>query len=337
MPTNLPVIVHPHFHFRRTGVTRHVELVLEALSQSREAFGTGQSLGPGVPKKGFFATLRTLWGRPAVWHAHRNNEALVGLLLRLFFRGLKVVYTRHASHRASGYTRWLFRRADAAVALTAEMAAGLGTEATVIGHGTDLSRFRPAPNRSEAFAALGLGQGLGLGLVGRIRPEKGQGDFVDAWTRLDARTREAWRVVFVGHAKATEKGFADGLQAALPSLQLPGEQRDVLPWYQGLTVLVHPSWTEGYSMVLLEAMAAGCCVVASALPYAKEMVDSGRTGFLFPPHDVEALREILASLAADPAKAEAVGRAAADEARRRFGVDREAEALAALYDAVARR
>ena len=99
----------------------------------------------------------------------------------------------------------------------------------------------------------------------------------------------------------------------------------------GLTVCVHPSHGEAYSMALLEALACGCCVVASRLPNMMEVIEHGRTGFLFEPGDVEGLRALLRHLLAHPQEAERVGRQAAAEARRRFGVEHEASHLGAAY------
>ncbi len=55
--------------------------------------------------------------RVRVWHARRNNEMLVGLLLRSMLRmPLKLVFTSAAQRRHTAYTRWLMRRMDAVIA-----------------------------------------------------------------------------------------------------------------------------------------------------------------------------------------------------------------------------
>jgi mannosyltransferase len=289
------------------------------------------ALEPHVPR----IPWRQVWSRvlrePVVWHAHRNNELFVGLLLKLLGRSVRVIYTRHAAHRPSFITRFLFRRADRIVSLTREVADAVQIPSTIVGHGVDLDHFRPAADRDEAWKRLGLGGRYGVGVVGRIRPPKGQGDFADAISPLLDRHPE-WKPVLVGRAKEADAAWAGGLVTRTSGrLALVGEQQDVAPWYQGLSVMVQPSHSEGYSLVVLEAMAAGCCVVAAQLPHFPELIEHGRTGFLYPPGDVEALRGILESLMRDPARAEEVGRAAAESAQRAFGVEREADALLELY------
>jgi mannosyltransferase len=321
------LIVHPHFHRRRTGVTGHVEAVVGAMGQAARAMGF--ALLAGTPRIGWRELVRRARGSERViWHAHRNVELLVGLVLRRFCPRLKLAFTRHSSRAPSLPTRLLARRADLRVALTSEAAAAFGLEARVVGHGVDLSRFRPPEDRPAAWKALGLPGARGVGVIGRIRPPKGQGDFAAAVAPL-LRSHSGWSAVLVGQAKRGDAGFARALRGQ--GLLLAGPQRDVVPWYRGLTVVVQPSLEEAFSLVPLEAMASGCCVVASALPYARQVIDHGRTGFLYPPGDVGALRAVLDHLLADPSAAERAGAAAALEARSRLGVDREAAALMEAY------
>jgi mannosyltransferase len=320
------LIVHPHFHRRRTGVTGHVEAVVRAMGQAARA--TGVALWAGAPRIGWRELLRRARSEPVIWHAHRNLELLAGLALRLLFPRVRLAFTRHSSRAPSLPTRLLARRADLRVALTAEVADAFGLPSRVVGHGVDLSRFQPPEDRAAAWRRLGLPGERGIGVIGRLRPLKGQGDFAAAVMPLLA-SHSGWTGVLVGEAKRGEAGFARAL--AQKGLHLAGPQRDVVPWYRGLTVVVQPSLEEAFSLVPLEAMASGCCVVASALPYARQVIEHGRTGFLYAPGDAAALRAVLEPLLADPASTERVGAAAAVEAQARLGVDREAAALMEAY------
>jgi len=327
----MSLIVHPHFHRRRTGVTRHVEEVVPALDRLAETRAIGSALGPSVPRIGWAELWRRLRSEPVIWHAHRNNELLAGLLLRLVSRQLRVVFTRHGGKVPGRYTRALSRRADRLVTLTRVVARNLGLPSAIVSHGVDLSRFRPPGDRAAAWRALGLGGLHGIGVVGRIRPDKGQGDFTEAIRPLLQRFPD-WRAVLVGLAKGGDAAWAEGLRRSTgDALVLAGEHGDIVPWYQGLTIAVQPSHLEAYSLVLVESMASGCCVVATALEQHPDVVEHGRTGFLYPPGDAAALREILALLMAEPARAEAIGRNAAEEARARFGLEHEVRGLLDVY------
>lgn len=327
----MSLVVHPHFHRRRTGVTAHTELIVPALGRMMETRALGQHLAGEVPRIGWRELWRRIRHEPVIWHAHRNNEMLLGLLLRLLGSRVRLVYTRHGSTPPGRYTRWLAARAEQLVTLNAEVAGFMGMPSEVVTHGVDLERFRPPEDRTGAWKALGLGGRHGVGVVGRVRAAKGQGDFVEALRPLLPEHPE-WRAVLVGLAKGADAAWAERLRASTDgALVLAGERRDVVPWYQGLSILVHPSYHEAFSMVLVEAMACGCCPVVTRLAHVPGVIEHGRTGFMYEPGDVPALRELLRMLLREPERAHAVGRNAAEEARARLGVEHEARALARVY------
>lgn len=327
------LVVHPHFHHRHTGVTTHTAAIIPALGPHADVKWTGRLMPQELPR----LMLGEVWERArheaVIWHAHRNNELLLGLLLRRFRPQLQVVFTRHGSYPPSAFTRMLARQADGLITLNAENAGWMLTRSTVVPHGVDLTRFKPAEDsRSAAWARLKLGGEHGIGVVGRIRQNKGQQDFVEAVAPLLAKS-PAWRAVLVGAGQA---GWLEGLQAKAGGfLALPGEQAQIVPWYQGLSVLVNPSHGESFGLTLIEGMAAGCCVVSTRLFHTPGLIEHGRTGFLYEPRDVNGLREVLTMLMANPARALEVGAAAAEEARARFGIEREAFAIAQIYEKLA--
>lgn len=318
----MSAVVHLHFHGRRTGVTRHVEDVARQLPAELAGWG----LDSGVGRLGWRALRARAREGSLVVHAHRNLELLVALLIRALVPTTRVVFTRHSAGRPSGWTRFLAGRADARVVLTRVGLRALGLTAEVVPHGVDLARFTPPADRGQAWGALALGGSRGIGVVGRVRPSKGQEDLWRAWTALGPR-HPGWHAVLAGRVTWRWRAFA----RRLVGLAQLGELDDVPALYRGLTVLLQPSRQEGFSLVLLEAMASGCCVVAAALPHYPELVEQGVTGFLYPAGDVAALVGVLEPLLADPARAEAVGRAAAAAVRARWTLEREVEALRALY------
>jgi glycosyltransferase involved in cell wall biosynthesis len=67
----------------------------------------------------------------------------------------------------------------------------------------------------------------------------------------------------------------------------------VAPWYRGIDLFVLPTLNESFSNSLLEAMACGCCVVATAVGGNPELVIDGHNGMLFEPGNVEQLTDRL--------------------------------------------
>ena len=98
------LIVHPHFHRRRTGVTAHTERIVTELARLMETRAVGGHLEADVPRIAWSELWRRIRREPVVWHAHRNNELLAGLLLRLVGREVRLVYTRHGGTRPGRLT-----------------------------------------------------------------------------------------------------------------------------------------------------------------------------------------------------------------------------------------
>jgi len=327
-----PLVVQLNWHARQSGVSTHVTAICGPLAQRYEVRWNGDSRPASVPAISVGEVFRRAKTEDVVWHAHRNNDLLLGCFLRLFRPRLRVVFTRHDSYPPGRFSKWVARKADVMVTLNEENASWMNAPSTVIPHGVDPARFRPPLGpREVAWAALSQGGRYGIGVVGRVRENKGQADFVEAIAPLLPKFPE-WRAVLVGLVQDKDAGFANALKAKTNgALVLAGESREVERWYQGLSVLVNPSHGESFGLTLVEGMASGCCVVASRLSHVPKLIEHGRTGFLFEPRDVNGLREILEQLMREPQRAAQVGAAAAEEARAKFGVERECEALAAVY------
>ena len=99
-------------------------------------------------------------------------------------------------------------------------------------------------------------------------------------------------------------------------------------------VFVLPSHVEGLPMALLEAMAAGCPVVASAVGGIPDVVADGVNGLLVPPNDPRALQAAIARLLSDPALARRLGAAARDTVASRYTVEKSVERVEQIYQSL---
>ncbi len=316
------MIVHPHFHRRRTGITRHVEEIVRALGPG--AVAVGHALSPQTPQQSLSETYRRISQSSGgvIWHAHRLNELFAGLIFRFIFGArLKVVFTRHAATKPSWWTRFWLTRADAVIALTEDSKKTLGLAAAhVIGHGVDFNVFTP-----------GTAPRSGAGVIGRVRPSKGQRDLVEAAAPLFEKY-PGFNVKIIGLVESSEREWAASLErSSRGGLTFTGEQRDIAPWYRALSIVVQPSHSEGFGLVLLEAMASGCCVIATRLPHVPDIIEHGRTGLLYEPGDITSLRALLNKALENEKLAHALGANARREVIARFGLERELEFLRALY------
>jgi glycosyltransferase involved in cell wall biosynthesis len=110
-----------------------------------------------------------------------------------------------------------------------------------------------------------------------------------------------------------------------------GHREDVSALLEDADAFVLPSRSESFPNSVIEAMAAGLPVIASAVGGLLELVCSGRTGVLVPVDDRGALAEAIDSVVMDPERAHALGEAARADIARRYSFDRMARSFEDLY------
>jgi mannosyltransferase len=332
-------LIVPNLHRRYSGVTATNRMVAPKLAQLFRAAWLGPDAPEGMARMRV-ADLAKLWRRrtPLVWHARRNNEMIVGVLLRSFGWPLKLVFTSAAQRHHTWITRWLIDRMDAIIATNDISASFLKRQAIVIPHGVDTDRYAPLADRAAAFAQTGLPGRYAIGCFGRVRAQKGSDVFVEAMCRLLPRYPD-FAAVLVGAVTAEHASFANDLKKRIEAAglqsriiitgELPIEE--VQRWYQRLTIYAFTSRNEGFGLTLIEAMSAAAALVASRAGAAELVVEDGVTGVLLPPGDVDALIAALEPLMRDPASAAQMGERARARVLEKFSLDAEAAAIAEVY------
>jgi glycosyltransferase involved in cell wall biosynthesis len=109
-------------------------------------------------------------------------------------------------------------------------------------------------------------------------------------------------------------------------------RRDIAAWLPHFDLFVLPSDWEGVSKALLEAMACGLPVIASAVGGTPEVVVNGTSGLLVPPRDVQALAAAIDLLLADSQQRAAMGQAARLRAGQEFSLEMTVARLSSLYN-----
>jgi mannosyltransferase len=335
---NLQLIV-PNLHRRYSGVTATNRMAAPKLAGLFRAAWLGPDAPEGIARMGLTDLLK-LWRRraPLVWHARRNNEMIVGVLLRALGWPLKLVFTSAAQRHHSWITRWLIRRMDAIIATNDISASYLKREATVIPHGVDTDRYSPPADRAAAFAEAGLPGRYAIGCFGRVRAQKGSDVFVDAMCALLPRYPD-FTAVMVGAITPEQTIFANDLKKWIEAaglglrIVITGELsiEEVQRWYRRLTIYAFTSRNEGFGLTLIEAMSVGAALVASRAGAAELVVEDGVTGVLTPPGDVDALVRALEPLMRDPASAAAMGERGRARVLEKFSLDAEASRIAEVY------
>ena len=332
-------VIAPNLKRRLSGVTATIARLLPVQARSIGIAATGPGLPAHVPCVPLWSVV-TMSGRTnRVWHARRNTEMLLGLVLRHVLRKrLKLVFTSASQRHHTRYTQWLISRMDAVVATSRRTASYLRRPSQVILHGIDTETFRPAPDRTRIRRSLGLPDRFTIGCFGRIRHQKGTDVFVHAM--LDVlRDQPDMTALVMGRATGKHKTFLRSLrqtveQAGLDDriLFLPEVPvHEVSRWYQALDLFVAPQRWEGFGVTPLEAMACGVPVIATTVGAFDELVVEGRTGNLVPPGDVERMRASVAATLESPDTVREWSRLARRHVEAGLRIEDEAAALNALY------
>ncbi|THF63659.1 TIGR03088 family PEP-CTERM/XrtA system glycosyltransferase [Pseudothauera nasutitermitis] len=205
-------------------------------------------------------------------------------------------------------------------------------------NGVDARRFHPAERGREPLAGSPFNASAlrVIGTVGRLQAVKDQTLLVRAFARLlrsEPQLAAPLRLCIVGDGPLRADLERTVAEAGLGGrVWLAGERDDTPEVMRALDGFVLPSRAEGISNTVLEAMASGLPVIASAVGGNPELVDAGRTGTLVPAGDEEALAAALAGWLHAPQRARAQGLAGRVRVEEGFSLDGMVARYAALYD-----
>jgi glycosyltransferase involved in cell wall biosynthesis len=205
--------------------------------------------------------------------------------------------------------------------------------------GVNIARYAPGTTSASDIEALRAELGivpndLVVFMAGRLTWSKGVREFVAASRIIEAEGRRAFFLL----AGPLEPSGPDPvpeqflLNAQSPTFRWIGERDDIPLLLNAASIVVSPSaYREGIPRILLESLAAGKPIVTTDMPGCRETVESGRNGFLVPPHDASALAAALRILIDDGALRESFGRNSSAKAEE-FSEDLVArEVLSRLY------
>lgn len=192
-----------------------------------------------------------------------------------------------------------------------------------IHNGVDVARF--TSSRTATRADVGLREGIPvIGTVGRlIEPGKGIAVLLQGMAQLAGPPASlSCQLLIVGDGPARRQLHALGERLGISSrVVFAGMRRDIVDLLPLLDVFVMPSLSEGFGIAIVEAMAAGRSVVASAIGGIPEIVQHEETGLLVPPGDPVALAAALHDLLTRPDRARALGACGRQRARERFSIE----------------
>jgi len=264
-------------------------------------------------------------GLPHLWHVH--ELVTEPQLVRRMMAWMTARYSTHVVAISQAVAEHLLADAPS-----------LAGRISVIYDAVDTNRFSPQVQGGALRASWGVGPDDVLaGVVGRISAWKGQAFFLQAFAsaaRKDARLK----AVIVGDVAPGESWRKEDLAALANELSVAdrviwtGYQDNAPAVMAALDILVLSSIRpEPFGMVVIEAMASGKPVVATAHGGPLESVVDAETGLFVSPRDPEAMAAALAQLAATPTLRAELGAAGRRRAESVFSFDRHVQAFQKLY------
>ncbi len=197
---------------------------------------------------------------------------------------------------------------------------GVAHKSRVIPQGIDPAGFGPSPLRESDGRVV-------VTYVGRLESVKGADDFCAAVAPLKRQFPEL-SVRVAGWYKPGHP-LVEQYQSEIEFL---GLRNDVPAILAESDIFVMPSYSEGLSNAIMEAMASGCTIIATAVGGNTYLVENGVTGLLFEPGDRAALQAHIRRLVEDTAKRQAMGAAARAKVEKEFSWVVVGRRYTALFD-----
>ena len=268
-----------------------------------------------------------------VLHAHLARDyTYCGIAARMA-RPVRFFLTRHHFNpiKSNPLYAWVLADTRALVAVSESVREQLAAafpmftnRITVIPNWID-AHSESVISREEAREKLGITRRLAIGIIGQLAPLKRQDLFIQAaahlikeryWTDAD--------FLIVGEAYPNHEEYAQQLREMVnkagisKQVRFTGYVEDLPSYLVAFDIVAAPSENEAFSLALVEAMAAGCAVIASRVGGMAEIVDDGVTGIFIERDDLWSLIAGLSKLLTDKPLRKKIGAAARASVIERF-------------------
>ena len=194
---------------------------------------------------------------------------------------------------------------------------GIAKKTSVIPTGIDVTKYNSQQTNTDQVT---------LTYVGRLESVKGVDDFLAAAAPLTKEYPQL-KVQVVGWYKDNHPL----VEQYSREVMFTGLRKDIPDILSASDMFVLPSYSEGLSNALMEAMSSGCACIATEVGGNRFLIQGGAVGFLYPPGDREALQAHIRRLLDDPAKREAMGKAARKQIEDHFSWDIVGKKYEALF------
>ena len=279
--------------------------------------------------------------KPDIVHNHFN---WYGLLLALLINARSVETIHNTYHWLPAFQRLWYglccRLASRVIAVSdhvKEFSVGFfpfmrACQIVVIHNGIDTGRFREVKADATLRTRLGIpATDIIIGFLGRLEEQKGVTYLLQAADTLHTLFNHAWLVI-IGDGSMKAELETKVIELSLPRVQFLSFQRDTPAYLRMFDIFVLPSLFEGLPLTLLEAMSAGCPVVATRVGGVREVVSDEVTGLLVDPRNAVQLTGALRRLLEDSDMRKRMGKLGQERAEAEFSVHTMVTQTESIYN-----
>ncbi len=285
--------------------------------------------------------------RIEIVHAHLARDYPLAALAVRRNRQTRLVITRHVLFRLNRLHAVTFRHVERIIAVSHGVERALiaqkifpSRKITVIPNGIDFRRFDASLqgfDREATARRMNIPQGsLLIGTIGEIKRQKGHEDFLRAAAIIARSKRNAHFIIAGADSTRTGEHHA-ALERLIIELDLinrvhfTGWLGEVAPLLAALDVYVSASHTESFGLAIVEAMASGLPVVATATEGAREIIDHEKTGVIVGVGNYEAIAASVLHLLENEDERTSIGKLSRAQAREHYSLDRMVDATEKVY------
>ncbi len=286
-----------------------------------------------------------------VVHAHMARDYSLASYAARRYRQTKFIVTRHVLFKLNRLHRHTLSRATCVIAVSQAVARELkaaqivsNDQIAVIHNGIDVERIKKTCaglHRGLFLRSIGIAGGPSggsplVGSIGELRTLKRHDDFIRAAALILKEFPET-QFVLAGVDTSEAGEVRKQLERLVTELGLK-EHFHFLGWLDeadkllcSMDVFVSASETESFGLAIVEAMAAGCAVVATATEGAKEVIEDQKTGVLVPIGDVDRIAGSVINLLSNAEKRSAIATQSVQSAAKKFSLTRMVDDIEKIY------
>ena len=290
--------------------------------------------------------------KPDIVHCHGAKANLAGALLRLF-AGRTIVTTVHSDYKLDYMHSFLKRNTIGRINSAAlrffnyyitvsDNFRRMLTERSfsplkimTIYNGLDFSQKAQKPDKAEYLKKAGLEYKEGdvvFGIPARLNPVKDISTLLRAF-ELASRKTPNIKLLIGGDGEETEKLMALSKELKLEDkVSFMGWLNDVPTFFAACDVDVLCSISESFPYSILEGIREGCAVITSDVGGMRDLIENGKSGYIFSPGDVETFASYISDLATDPKKRRAFSERLYQKASSLYSLDNMAETQQQIYE-----